>query len=127
LREGVQRMDRVLLIRPEKGHSAADAKRRADWEARIRAATAETVTISVPGWTQPNGELWPVNAVTHVQARRLIGVDGDLLISQVEYSIGEQGQVTQLRLVRPDAFTPEPVKAQVSGTVGWKELKNGGL
>jgi prophage tail gpP-like protein len=106
--EGVRRTDRVLLIRPDKGYTAADADARAHWEARIRAARAETVTVTVQGWKQPSGELWPLNELTHVQASRLIGVDGDMLISQVEHSIGDGGRITQLRLVRPDAFTPEP-------------------
>lgn len=124
--EGVRRKDRVLLIRPDKGYSIADARRRADWEARIRAARAETVTITLQGWKQPNGRLWPLNAITRVVAPKLIGVDGDMLISQVEHSIGES-RITQLRLVRPDAFTPEP-KAKVKASGGlWKELDKGGL
>jgi prophage tail gpP-like protein len=114
--EGVRRPGRVLLIRPDKGYSTADARRRADWEARNRAARAETVTIGVQGWTQPNGQLWPLNALSRVRAPRLIGVDGDMLISQVEYSIGDNGgQITQMHLVRPDAFEPEP-QAVVSGS-----------
>ncbi len=118
--EGVRRTERVILIRPENGLSVADARRRADWEARTRAAKAETVTIGVQGWQQPNGSLWPVNALVRVKAPRMIGVDGDMLISQVEYSIGDSGgEVTQLRIVRPDAFTPEPSKAAVSGNTPW--------
>lgn len=113
--EGVRRTSRVLLIRPDKGYNTADARRRADWEARTRAAKAEPVMISVQGWAQPDGTLWPLNAISRVKARRSIGVDGDMLISQVEYSIGEAGQVTQLHLVRPDAFEPE-IQATVSGS-----------
>lgn len=130
--EGVRRADRALLIRPENGSTVAAARARADWEARIRAAKSETATISVQGWTQPDGSLWPINALVRVKARRLIGVDGDLLISQAEHSVGDGGKVTQLRLVRPDAFTPEPVKATVKspvksgGAFGWKELVDGG-
>ncbi len=124
--EGVTRTDRVLLIRPDKGYSVADARRRADWEARIRAARSEAVNVTVQGWKQPNGSLWPVNALTYVKAPRAIGVDGNLLISQVDYSVGEGGQVTQLRLVRPDAFTPEPQKATVKASGGgWKEIRKG--
>jgi len=127
--QGVRRTDRVLLIRPDKGYSVADARRRADWEARIRAARAETVTITVLGWKQPSGAIWPLNTLTRVRAPRLIGVDGDMLISQAEHTISESGKVTQLRLVRPDAFTPEP-KATVkpaTGAGGWKELAGGAL
>lgn len=127
--EGVRRLNRVLLIRSEKGYNTADARKRADWEARIRAARAETVTIGVQGWTQPDGSLWSVNEVTHVSAPRLLGVDGDLLISQVDFSIDDQGgRMTQLRLVRPDAFTPEPQKATVGEGGGlWKDIAKGAL
>lgn len=117
---GVRRTDRLILIRPDKGYSVADARRRADWEARIRAARAETVTVVVHGWKQPGGVIWPLNALTRVHAPRLIGADGDMLISQVEHSIGDSGQVTQLRLVRPDAFTPEPKIATVKSPTWWR-------
>lgn len=114
----------VLIVRPDKGYSKADAQRRADWEARHRAAIAAKIFITVQGWRQPNQALWPVNALTRVKAPRLIGVDGDLLISQVEYSYGasgqggQGGQVARLSLVRPDAFAPEP-QARVSGQGAW--------
>ncbi len=128
--QGVRRADRVILIRPEKGYSIPDSRRRADWEARIRAARAEKVTATVLGWKQPDGKLWPVNTLARVRASRSIGVDGDMLISQVEYTIGDGGQITQLSLVRPDAFTPEPAAtvATVKASGGaWKELDKGGL
>src|SRR5512139_679532 len=90
--EGVRRKDRVLLIRPDKGMSVADARRRADWEARVRAARAESPSVSVLGWKQPNGQLWPINAIAPVRSPSL-RIDGNMLISQVEYSIGEGGEV----------------------------------
>lgn len=127
---GVRRTHRALIIRPDKGLSVADARRRADWNARVRAARAETITVSVQGWTQTDGTLWPLNALTRVKAPRAIGVEGDLLISQIDHTVGEGGQVTQLRLVRPDAFTPEPTKAVVKSSEAsgaWKELKRGAL
>ena len=126
--EGVTRTERVLLIRPDKGYTVADARKRVDWEARIRAAKAETVTIGVQGWRQPDGTLWPVNKLVRVKAPRMVGADGDLRISQVEHTIGDGGTLTELRLVRPDAFTPEPISATVkaSGDL-WPELAKGGV
>lgn len=126
---GVRRTDRVLLIRPESGATTDYARQRADWEARVRAAKAETLTIGVVGWTQPDGALWPVNALTQVRAAA-VGVDGDMLISQAEYSIGTGGEETQLRLVRPDAFVPEPhtpVKRSASkkAVAGFAEIRDG--
>jgi prophage tail gpP-like protein len=122
--EGVIRSERVLLVRPESGITTDYARTRADWEARIRAAKAETVSVTVLGWKQPTlGDLWPVNAIITVRAPS-IGVDGKLLISQADYSLdNEGGEITQLRLVRPDAFDPEP-RAVVRNSSGgrWKEL-----
>lgn len=117
----VARTNRVLLIRPDKGYTAAAAKRRADWEARIRAAKAATATITVLGWRQtPGGALWPLNALTHVRAPKLLGIDGTMLISQVDFTIGDGGKIAQLHIVRPDAFTPEPQNAAVvSGQGLW--------
>jgi prophage tail gpP-like protein len=124
----VKRTNRVLVIRPDKGMNAADARRRADWEARIRAAKSAPASITVQGWRQPTGELWTVNAITRVKAPRLLGIDGDMLISQVEYSIDDKsGQLTTLTVVRPDAFTPQPQTAVVSGEGVWKELAKGAL
>lgn len=120
---GVRRQDRVQLIRPDKGYSVASAKARADWEARTRAARAETVTVTVQDWEQPDGRIWRANERSHVRAPRLIGVDGDLVISQVEFSVDDKGgKITQLRLVRPDAFTPNPRTATVGTSGGaWKQ------
>lgn len=122
----VKRTNRTLLIRPEKGYDTAGARRRADWEARIRAAKAATATVTVQGWRQVGGELWSVNTVTHLNAPRLLGIDGDMRISQVEFTIGEGGRTAQLHIVRPDAFTPEPQSVPVvSGEGAWKELATG--
>jgi prophage tail gpP-like protein len=122
---GIRRTDRVLLIRPEAGVTTDYARQRADWEARIRAARAETVSITVLGWTQPRGGLWPLNARVKVKVPG-IGVAGEMLIAQVEHSLSDAGETTQFRLVRPDAFTPEPA-AVVSKTGAWKELAGGAL
>lgn len=123
---GVRRLDRVIVIRPDKAMDAATARRRADWEARTRAARAETLTVSVQGWLQPfSSNLWPINALSTVVIPRA-GINGDMLISQVEYSIADSGgQVTQLHLVRPDAFEPQPQTAVTGGTGAWKELAAG--
>lgn len=133
--EIVRRTERTLFAHSDLGHDIESATRRAEWEARIRAARAESVTVTVQGWTQPDGRLWPINALTHVEAPRLIGVDGDLLISEVEHSISEQGKITQFRLVRPDVFTPAPksagikklVRLKKGATAGYPELRNGAL
>lgn len=122
----VTRASRVLVVRPEGNVTVESARRRAEWEATVRAARGDSVSVTVQGWTQADGTLWPVNALVSVRAPYL-GVQGDMLISQVVYSVGEDGTKTALTLRRPDAFKPEPsVTDPAKGGNGyWKEIARG--
>lgn len=106
--DGVARKDRVLIIRSEAAHNAQYNSQRGDWEARNRAAAAQAASITVHGWKQSNGALWPVNAIVKVVCSKL-RIRRDMLISQVDFSKDAQsGEVAILRVVRPDAFEPDP-------------------
>lgn len=119
----VKRTARTLCIRPEGNVTAAFAKTRAEWEAKVRAGRADAVRITVQGWTQSNGQLWPVNARATVRSPS-IGINGDMLITEATYSQDESGTTTQLTLKRPDAFLPEPsIPKDAVGS--WKELAKG--
>lgn len=120
--DGVRRTERVLLVRPEGAVTTSQAKARAQWEAKVRAARAASVRVVVQGWTQRGGEVWPVNALVRANLP-MLGVDGDMLITEATYSLDENGTTTQLSLKRPDAFTPEPV-VKKSGE-RWRELAGG--
>lgn len=105
----VERAARVLLVRPEGNVTVALAKKRAEWEATVRAGRALTVTVTVQGWTQGSGALWPVNALVRLYSPRL-EVDGELLITEATYNLDDSaGTTTTLTLRPPDAFIPEPV------------------
>lgn len=114
------RSSRTHVIRPEGNVTPALANTRAQWEATTRAARADTVSVTVAGWTQSNYLLWPINKLVHVEAPS-IGVSGDLLISQVTYSLDiHSGATTQLELRGPKAFLPAPVIGGENNY--WKEL-----
>jgi prophage tail gpP-like protein len=117
----VNRAERVLVVRPEGSVTPSRAKARAEWEATVRAARANTVSATVQGWHQADGALWPVNALVHVRSPRL-GVVGEMLVSQLTYSVGDGGTTTQLTLRPPNAFLPEPI---VKNDGAWKELRRG--
>lgn len=120
----VRRTSRVLLVRPEGNVTIEHARKRAEWEATVRAARGDNVAVTVQGWTQSDGKLWPVNALVRVHSP-LIDIDGDLLISQVTYSLDDSGGTkTSLTLRRPDAFKPEPTVGP-SAAFRWKELVKG--
>lgn len=108
--DGVRRTDRVLIVRSEAAHNAKYNLQRGDWEARNRAAAAKAASITVRGWKQSNGVLWPVNALVDVASSKL-RIIRQMLISQVDFSKGGQsgsGEIATLRVVRPDAFEPDP-------------------
>lgn len=105
---GVRRTDHVTIIHPESGLTLPQARAYADWAARVRAARAASVSITVHGWKQSDGSLWPLNVLIYVKSKTL-DVDADMLISQANHSKNRDGEVTVLRLVRPDAFTPSPL------------------
>lgn len=122
----VRRTARVLYIRPEAGMTREAANVRAAWEAKVRAARCDTVSVTVQGWTQGDGTLWPVNALVQLRSP-LLGMNTEMLITQVTYALDEGGEIATLNLKRPDAFLPEPtVTAPGAGGSGvWKEIRNG--
>lgn len=121
----VRRTERVLVVRPEGNVTPVHAKRRAEWEATVRAARADSVTVTVQGWTQRSGALWPVNALVRMRSPHL-GIDGDMLISQTVFSVGEDGTKTTLTLRGPKSFLPEPTPGSAVGAdQSWKEIRRG--
>ena len=116
------RSSRVHVIRPEGNITAAQANTRAQWEATTRAARSDTVSVSVVGWTQSTGLLWPVNELVHVDLPTL-RVKADMLVAQVTYLFDlHSGATTQLELKGAKSYLPEPV---VSSSGLWPELAKG--
>jgi len=104
---GVLRSERIQVIRPSSAMTQAAARAHADWQSRTRAAQAEALQITVQGWRQSSGDLWTVNRLVAVDAPTL-RVSGDRLISEVTYTLdNDGGELAILRLMRPDAFTPD--------------------
>ncbi len=123
--ETVSRVARSLVVRPEGNVNQAQAKTRAQWEMKVRAGRAGAVSVTVVGWTQGNGTLWPINALVPVKSTSL-GIDGDLLITQAVYAVDDSsGYTTELSLMRADAFLPEPVVTESKALGGWAELRGG--
>lgn len=118
----VKRSARVLVVRAEGSMTTAQATKRAQWEATVRAARSDSVSVTVQGWQQGDGKLWPINAFVRLRAPAL-EIDADLLITQITHTLDESGTITQLSLKRPDAFKPQPEIAKTSNH--WKEIVKG--
>lgn len=108
---------RTLIIIAESAVDIASARKRAQWEATVRSARAVTVQVTVQGWRQGNGDLWPVNALVNVDLPWL-RVSGEMLISELTHTLDESGTQTQMTLRRADAFLPEPEKPAESDPWG---------
>ncbi len=122
--QNVRRVARTLLIRPEGNATTEHAKKRAEWEASVRAARADVVTITVQGWQQSTGALWPVNALVSVESP-MLELRSQMLITQATYSLDDSGEVTELQVRPPDAFSPEPTIKPPPKARPWKEVEGG--
>jgi prophage tail gpP-like protein len=116
--KGVERY-RPLSIMAEDQETAADAKRRAKWEASVRAARASVFTATVQGWRLGNEGIWKTNRIIAIEAPSA-RASGDVLIESINFLRGAAGTTTALTLKRPDAFK-EFESATVTSTkdFGW--------
>ena len=96
---------RTLVILADDETDLAGLKKRAEWEATVRAGRALTVQVAVQGWSHPGG-LWRVNRVVPLRAPAL-RINRDLLIRDVEYSLDRGGEMTRMTLTPVEAYTPE--------------------
>jgi len=113
---------RPLVVMAEAGASTSE---RATWEANIRLGRSATAKITVAGWRQtPGGPIWTPNLLVAIKSSWL-RMDGDMLIRQVTFRRGPEGTLTDLDIVSPQAFSPEPpdkvkAKKQVGKNI-WRE------
>lgn len=116
--QGITR-NRPLVMQGEGKMTSEEAVKRAQWEAKTRAARSQQIIVTVPSWTQGdvNGvkstELWPVNKLIRVKAPSA-AVDAELLIAEIEFSYTDNGgEQATMTLTRPDAFIPEPIVKKI--------------
>lgn len=101
---------RVLVVIAEGPLDSATARERADWERTVRVARSAAITATVRGWRQtPAGRLWTLNELVAVTVHRW-GFSDRLLLDGLEFTRGDDGTKTALRLIRPSSYLPEPGK-----------------
>jgi prophage tail gpP-like protein len=97
---------RPHIITGESPKDAATAKRRAAWEASVRAGRSSSVEVTVQGWRQGDGTLWPLNAMCRATLP-FLRIDQDLMIGKVVHKFGSGGTTTTLTLRSPAAYAQE--------------------
>lgn len=116
------RTPRTTLIVCDTPADAADCKARAELEARMRWAKGRGVTYTVGTWRHEQG-VWRPGDLVQVRDPYL-GLDEQLLISDVQLIENNQGRTAELRVAPPAAFepvpVPEPESSNGSGSpAGW--------
>lgn len=115
---------RPLLMLAESGGGRAHAKARVEWEAAIRAGRSRTVTVTVQGWRQSNGDFWPVNRLARIVIP-IWDIDGVMLIREAVFSLSAtDGTTTVLTLAHPDSFLPEPIIKPLGLPTNTREIKS---
>lgn len=108
------RRHRPLIVMAEEQATLASLTLRAGWEASVREAEGERVTLTVQGWRDPAGAIWAADLVVPVTAP-WIDVDGDRLISDLTFQLdADGGSTTVLSCAPPNAFQPEPAAGGAS-------------
>lgn len=105
--EGVTRY-RPYLLRAEQQGDAGYMRKRAVWEKTLRAAKSTAVNITVQGWRQDDGTLWPLGGLVDCELPWL-GIAQELCITRLVLGRdARNGTTARLELKDPDAFQPEP-------------------
>lgn len=88
--------------------TTATCKARCEFEAAQRAAKVRETTYTVQGWRQGDGSLWRPNLAVIVYDP-LCGFDNEeLIIGEVNFTQGDSGTITELKVAPADAYLPKP-------------------
>lgn len=94
---------RVLRIFQSGQIDQSIADKKARFERDHREALALAATYQVAGWRQSDGSLWRKGLLVHV-ADEIMGIDADMVVQKVTYSLSDAGTICSLDVVPPAAF-----------------------
>ena len=119
---------RPLLLTAEDQTDIKAAKTRIQWEANSRLGNSQAFTVSVVDW-HVDDKLWQPNQIARL-TDKFLGIDTELLITAVKYSLDDNGTTASLTLQPREALLPEPLKEKTkkqkeNETPGiWADLNN---
>lgn len=105
---------RLLEIVAEGQVSIDTATKRAEWEATVRAARAQTITATLQGLLRtplPTADVWRVNELVPFQSVSF-GLDTELLCRAVQLERTPTATTTTLELVPKGSYAPRPDVAE---------------
>lgn len=99
---------------------------RVDYERAHRAAKALEAIYTLRGtWRQEDGSLWRPNLLVKVKDS-IIGIDTQMVVSEIAYSLDESGMACQMRVGPPDGYRTKAAKGKKAaggGGSGWGDVK----
>lgn len=111
--DGAVKRYRLKILKASEQMTPSLAKKKAAWEAQVRAGKAGEVSCTVQGWRQTGGALWRVNTRVVVDMKPLKVFMTELLITEISYKQDADGGTTaDMVLKRPDIYAADPT-AQV--------------
>jgi prophage tail gpP-like protein len=114
---------RSIIIQQGGQVDQAAASARAGYEAKLRNAKAQEARYTVTGWRQGDGKLWLVNQTVKIKDG-IIGIDGDRLVTGVNFTLDSRGMITELVVLEASALTAaQDIKAAETEKTG----KAGGI
>jgi prophage tail gpP-like protein len=108
---------RPLTVLAEEQADGATAQERAEWERNVRYGRSRSLSVTVQGWTNESG-LWMPNRLVRL-CDSWLGMDRDLLISEVGLVLDEQGLRSELKLCPPETFERLPLPEPGGNDGGW--------
>lgn len=109
---------RPAFILADGSVTIADCKKRAQWEVLTRHGRGQSIVYTVNGWHHDAG-IWQPNVLVPV-VDSYMGIDKDLLITEVQLIMDDKGQRAELRVMPREGFEltglPEP---EADDDIGW--------
>jgi len=97
------RRGRQLVLIAETAASVGENTTRAEWEANVRSVRGQTYSCTVRGYRNQNGDLWTPGELAFVDDV-FAGISAEMRINTVIFSMGPDGVLTQLTLLKPNAY-----------------------
>lgn len=112
---------RPLIVIGEDLVDGAALKRRASWEANVRAGKSAQISVYLQGFGHSGG-LWQPNTLVHVKDPWL-RTDANFLVKGVTFTLDDQGgSITELVLVLPQAYDLIPMPGKGGKADPWDML-----
>lgn len=97
---------RPYTIIEDNNTSYGDCSLRAKAEAAFRAGSSIVYEYDVAGWLQSTGDIWQINSLVPV-VDSVLALSDVMLIDQIRFTQGDEGQITTLQLTIPGKYSAE--------------------